>query len=247
MVSKHADGDRGSEREMPSPRRFGWKSGVGFYLAVQATSFGLGLLAKRAKGLSQPTPGDAVIGNEAYNDYYNSLRQPVFAPPDWAFAPVWTLNNALQIWGLLHVLNQDRDTPGRTAFLALQGGFWATFVSFNPLYFGLRSPILGAAVTQAGLALTLAIAAVAAYPMKDRRALASLGTLIPWLLLAAPTAAAIARWNRDDFFNAGPFADPPPGWIKGETWAAAEEAGLSIAAGNADRAPGSPEESASAA
>ncbi len=65
-----------------APRRYGWRAGLAFYLGVQATSFGLGLIAKRAKGQSQPRPGESLIGNEANNDYYNSLRQPVFAPPD---------------------------------------------------------------------------------------------------------------------------------------------------------------------
>lgn len=214
MIGQRAGVTSGQGIAAPERPRFGWKAGVGFYLAVQATSFGLAWVAKRANGLSRPKPAESLVGNAANNDYYNSLRQPVFAPPDWAFPPVWTLNNALQIWGLLHVLNQDRTTPGRTAFLALQGGFWATFVAFNPLYFGLRSPILGAAVTQAGLGFTVG-SAVAAARMQDRRALASLATVLPWLLLAAPVSAAIARWNRDDFFNAGPFAEPAPGWVKG--------------------------------
>lgn len=198
----------------PSSRRVGWRTGLGFYLGVQATSFALGAIAKRAKGLNDPKPGEALVGNDANNAYYNSLRQPVFAPPDWSFAPVWTLNNALQIWGLLHALNQDRTTPGRSAFLALQGAFWATFVAFNPLYFGLRSPILGAAVTQAGLGLVGASAGIAALRMKDGKALASLATVFPWLVIAAATSGAVAAWNRDDFFQAGPFAEPPPGWVK---------------------------------
>lgn len=197
-----------------APRRLGWRSGLGFYLGVQAASFALGAVAKRAKGLNDPKPGESLVGNEANNAYYNSLRQPVLVPPDWAFAPVWTLNNALQIWGLLHTLNRERGTPGRAAFLGLQGAFWATFVAFNPLYFGLRSPLLGTAVTQAGLGLTGASAAVAAVRMKDGKALASLATVLPWLAIAAATSGAIAAWNRDDFFQAGPFVEPPAGWVK---------------------------------
>ena len=191
----------------------GWKRGLLFYLGVQAASFGLGLVAKQAKGLSCPRPAESLVGNEANNSYYNSLRQPVYAPPDWLFAPVWTMNNALQIWGLLHVLNAPRGTPGRLAFLAFQGAFWGTFVAFNPLYFGLRSPILGAATTHAGTVLTIASAG-AALKMRDRKALASLATVLPWLILAGATSTSIALWNRDDLFNRGPFAEPPAGWAK---------------------------------
>jgi len=195
-------------------RRYGWRAGLAFYLGIQAASFGLGLIAKRAKGQSQPRPGESLIGNEANNDYYNSLRQPVFAPPDWSFAPVWTLNNALQIWGLLHVLNLPPETPGRSSFLTLQGAFWGTFVAFNPLYFGLRSPVLGAATTQAGLTLTAASAVVAAFEMKNRQALASLATVLPWLVIAGATSGAVALWNRDDLLDAGPFVEPAEGWVK---------------------------------
>lgn len=203
----------GNEATDGTPRRYGWKAGLAFYIGIQAASFGLGLIAKRAKGQSQPRPGESLVGNEANNAYYNSLRQPVFAPPDWSFAPVWTLNNALQIWGLLHVLNLPRDTPGRSTFLALQSAFWGTFVAFNPLYFGLRSPILGSATTQAGLLLTTA-SAVVALQMEDRRALASLATVLPWLVIAGATSGSVALWNRDDLFDAGPFAEPPEGWVK---------------------------------
>ena len=219
-----------SRNDRGPARRFGWRAGLAFYAGVQATSFGLGLLAKRAKGLTRPGPADSLVGNDAYNAYYNGLRQPVFAPPDRAFAPVWTVNNALQIWGLLHALNLPPETPGRTAFLRLQAGFWASFIAFNPLYFGLRSPVLGAAVTQTGLALTTASAGVAAAQMRDRKALLSLSTVWPWLLIAGATSTAMALWNRDDFLAAGPFVEPSPGWVKPGTGKEAADQSASLPA-----------------
>jgi translocator protein len=204
--------DGASGRARRQRRRWRWYHGVAFYAGVQAASFGLGLLAKAAKGKARPRLAESLVGNPASNDYYNALRRPVFAPPDWVFAPAWTLNNALQIWGVLHVLNRDPATPGRRAFLALQGGFWVSFTTFYGAYFGLRSPILGAIDTVVGLAFTLGSVCVAAFRMKDGRALASLATVTPWLLLASATSVAVARWNRDEFFAAGPFAEPPAGW-----------------------------------
>jgi tryptophan-rich sensory protein len=220
--------ERGSMVEATARRRWGWRHGVAFYVGVQAASLGLGLLAKAAKGRSRPRLAESLVGNPANNDYYNRLRQPVFAPPDWVFAPAWTLNNALQIWGLLRALNADPATPGRRTFLALQGGFWVAFTGFNAAYFGLRSPILGAVDTGVGLLATLGSVYVAAARMKDGRVLASLSTVTPWLLLAGATSAAVARWNRDDFIAAGPFAEPPAGWAKavvGDTPAADGEPG----------------------
>ncbi len=115
---------------------------------------------------------------------------------------------------MLHVLNLPRETPGRSSFLTLQWAFWGTFVAFNPLYFGLRSPVLGAAATQAGLAQTAASAVIAAFEMRDRQALASLATVLPWLVIAAATSGAVALWNRDDLLDAGPFMEPVEGWVK---------------------------------
>lgn len=144
------------------------------------------------------------------------MRQPVFAPPDWSFAPAWTLNNALAIRGLLRVLNMPEHKPGRDAFLRLQAAFWVTFVSFNPLYFGLRSPILGAVDTNVGLALTLASEYVALSELEDTQVALSQSTTLLWLALAAATATTVAAWNEDEFFDSRPLIEPSPlsSWMK---------------------------------
>lgn len=195
-------------------RRFGWPAGLAFYAGAQAATFGLTWLAKRNSGQERPAPDGPPIGRADDKAMYNALRQPVFAPPDWAFGPVWTLNNALQIWGLLHVLNLPPETPGRAAFLRLQAAFWATYVAFTPVFFGLRSPLLGSAITLASLATTTVSAGVAAGELRDRKALLSLATVWPWLVHASATSAAIALWNRDELLGIGPVADPPPRWAK---------------------------------
>ncbi len=50
--------------------------------------------------------------------------------------------------------------------------------------------------------------------LKDTKVALSLGTLVPWLLLAAPTATTVALWNRDKWYEAGPFLDAPSQWVK---------------------------------
>jgi tryptophan-rich sensory protein len=194
-------------------RRFGWPAGLAVYAAAQAATFGLTWLAKRKSGQNPTGPP---IGGADDKAMYNALRQPVFAPPDWAFGPAWTINNALQIWGLLHVLNLPPETPGRAAFLRWQAAFWATYVAFTPVFFGLRSPLLGTAVTVASLATTTASAGVAVVELRDRKALLSQATVWPWLVIAAGTAAAVALWNRDELLGIGPLADRPPGWEKNQ-------------------------------
>ncbi|MDQ3257628.1 MAG: tryptophan-rich sensory protein [Acidobacteriota bacterium] len=143
------------------------------------------------------------------------MKQPVFAPPDWSFAPAWTLNNALAIWGLLRVLNMPKQKSGRDAFISLQTAFWITFVAFNPLYFGLRSPVLGAIDTSLGLALTVA-SDVAVSRLKGTETALSQSTTLLWLLLAAATATTMAAWNEDEFCNFRPLVEPSPSsaWMK---------------------------------
>lgn len=205
MNSKHETNER---------RRWRWYHGVAFYAGVQALSFALGELVKRGGGENQPQLGESLVGNTANNEFYNRLVQPIFAPPDWSFAPVWTLNNALCIWGLLHALNLPKGTRGRASFIGLQGTVWACFTAFNALYFGLRSPINGAVNTNIGLAATLASMYVALFRLRDGRVALSQSTILPWLCVASATATAVAAWNRDEFYNAGPFVAPAPDWEK---------------------------------
>lgn len=100
-----------------------WYHGVLFYAGVQAASFGLGKLVQSVRRRSAPQIDEQIRGNDSYNEFYNNQKQPVFAPPDWSFAPAWTLNNGLAIYGLLRVLNMPKGERGRAEFLGLQAAF----------------------------------------------------------------------------------------------------------------------------
>jgi tryptophan-rich sensory protein len=195
-------------------RRWRWYHGALFYAGVQALTFGLGKIVQRRGGHTSPELGESIWGNTANNAFYNRLRQPVFAPPDWVFGPVWTTNNALCIWGLLRVLNMPKDTAGRIVFLTLQGLVWLCFSSFNALYFGLRSPINGAIDTNVGLAATIASMYIALFRLRDTLAALSQSTILPWLVLASATATTVALWNRDEFYGTDALIDPEPEWVR---------------------------------
>jgi tryptophan-rich sensory protein len=201
-------------QERNSSGKWRWYHGLLFFGVIQAFEFGLGKLAQVALGQNKPKVGASVVGNSANDEFYNSLKQPTFAPPDWSFAPVWTLNNALCIWGLLQVLNMPKERRGRNLFLTLQGVVWFCFTAFNGAYFGMRSPVNGAILTDIGLGATVASVYVALAQLKDGRTALSQSTILPWLLLAGPTATTVAAWNRDDFYNAGPFVEADPQWVK---------------------------------
>ena len=178
--------------------------GVLLYAGIQAATFGLDAIVRRARNNTQ----------EDAKKYYGQQKQPVFAPPAWAFAPAWTINNALCIYGLLRVLNMPEETAGRREFINLQVVSWADFILFSGASFGLRSNYNSAVLTNLYLALTLASLYVAIEKLKDEKTALSLSTLIIWLGIASPLSLTIVAWNGDEFYNAKPLAEPPPGWLK---------------------------------
>jgi tryptophan-rich sensory protein len=189
-------------------RQFRWWHGVAFFAGVQLAQ--LGLRKAAAKWVDSRAPQNGEDDRESYA----AMRLPVFAPPGWAFPVAWSINSACLLAGGLHVLNKDPETPGRTEFLAAQAVAWGLFATFDTAYFGLRSPINAALVTFAYSGATVVSLAAAQGKMKDCCTALSMATTVAWLALANPVAVAQAAWNRDPFWNTGPWLEPPPGWEK---------------------------------
>lgn len=135
--------------------------------------------------------------------YYEEMEQASFAPPGWAFAPVWAVNNVSQLWGNLWLLNSRENTSNRRVLLALQGASWFLFSTFNHVYFRKRSPILGFAWTAADWLLTITSVALSLRNGRKDVAL-SLGTRLAWLTLATPVTAHQAAKNPDGLFRYDP-------------------------------------------
>ena len=192
--------------EDQKPKRWRWYHGVLAYAATEAISYGLGKLAERSTG-NKTT-------REAQDPFYESLKQPVYAPPGLAFPVVWAVNNTARVSGLIRVLNKPAGTPGREAYLLLQGISLLNYASFNAAYFGLRSPTLGAVMTVTDLGLGVASGYVALKELKDPKVAASLGALIPWLILASAVSVPVALWNEDRFFSTTPRTEAPEAWVK---------------------------------
>lgn len=147
----------------------------------------VGTLANLASALPAGYNGD--------EDYYASLRTPPGSPPGWLFAPAWAINNVLTLWSNLRVANLPPHTPGRHVALASEGLTWALFASFSGLYFGLRSPRLGALVTVAGLATT--IHGVVTTARLDRAAAGALAPRLLWLGYASYVSVGTALRSPD--------------------------------------------------
>ncbi|MBC8044356.1 MAG: tryptophan-rich sensory protein [Rhizobacter sp.] len=140
-------------------------------------------------------------GEEAF---YNNFVLPKVAPPDWAFAPAWLFNNITSLYALWLIANLPTETPNRKLFLILEGAGWALFAVFSLLYFGLKSPILGAIDTVLGFFICLFSLAVS-YRISKKAALNILPRFL-WLVLATYVAVYVAVMNRDPLFGTGPFA-----------------------------------------
>jgi len=131
--------------------------------------------------------------------FYNSFRQPSVAPPDWAFAPVWLFLNVTSLIALHRVANSPARSTGRTAFLWTEGVAWVLFAAFTTLYFLLRSPVLGAIDTAAGLAA--GVVSVVCVARLDRLSAVFILLRVLWLVLATYVSAYMALHNPDPFLG----------------------------------------------
>jgi translocator protein len=87
----------------------------------------------------------------------------------------------------------------RQIFLILEGVGWVLFTIFTTLYFLMRSPILGAVDTVAGLSIGLG--SLACCVGIDRRAAFLILLRVLWLCIASYVSVYIALYNGDEFFR----------------------------------------------
>jgi tryptophan-rich sensory protein len=210
-MSRATNAIQPTEQVTVTPPRWRWYHAVTFYVVVQVLTFGLSGLVSLARGSRGQSLREVTFGDVSY---FERLKQVKITPPSWAFGPAWLVNNVSVIWGTWQVLNKSQQTPGRTAFLALQGVSWVDFVLFNAAYFSLRSPLNALVLTIVMFLLTIVSGMVAIFQLKDTKVALSLATLFLWLIVALTAALFQALWNYDDFYQVGPFAEPKAGLVK---------------------------------
>jgi translocator protein len=115
--------------------------------------------ARLAAAAILPILGASILGQIAtypnLAPWYATLHKPAFNPPNWIFAPVWTVLYALMavaVWRILAVRVGAR--PRRKALAAFFAQL-ALNAAWSWLFFGLHSPVLGLVdiVPQLGLIL----------------------------------------------------------------------------------------------
>lgn len=162
------------------PPRFRWWHGLAIFTAANAISV-------------------IPAGLQGDFDFYNDFKRPKIAPPDWLFAPMWLCLNVASLIALARVANHPQQSPDQQQVYVLEGSAWVLFAAFNSLYFGLKSPVLGAADTAAGLAVGLG--SLAACARVDRQAALLILPRVLWLVLATYVSVWVARNNPDPFLD----------------------------------------------
>lgn len=125
--------------------------------------------------------------------WYATLARPSFSPPNWVFAPVWTVLFTMMAVAAWRVLSLPRGTPGRRTALRVFHAHLLVNLGWSVAFFGLRSP---------GLALVVIAALFAAilltmdrFRRLDRTAAWLLVPYAAWVAFAAVLNGAIVRLN----------------------------------------------------
>ena len=134
--------------------------------------------------------GGLAIGYLARPDaWYAGLRKPAFNPPDWVFAPVWTI---LYVLIAIAGARVYAATGGGTAMLVWIAALLLNFL-WSPVFFGLRRPALALAIV-AGLLVAIVAFIVLSWPVDLTAALLFLPYAV-WVGFATTLNAAVVRLN----------------------------------------------------
>jgi benzodiazapine receptor len=122
-------------------------------------------------------------------EWYASLNKPWFTPPNWVFAPVWTvLYIVIAIAGWRCWVREKNSTAMKLWFVQMALNFL-----WSPVFFGARQPGLALVVVVAGLMAVLAFIAVAWN--RDRLAALLFLPYAAWTVLATALTAGIVMMN----------------------------------------------------
>jgi benzodiazapine receptor len=126
--------------------------------------------------------------------WYVHLAKPGFTPPNWLFAPVWTLLYVMMAYAVWRVLSLPADTPDRRGAVTVFFVQLALNALWSWAFFAAHSPIAGLAVI---LALIVALAAtIRRFWALDAVAGALLVPYLAWVGYATALNGAVWYLNR---------------------------------------------------
>ncbi len=125
--------------------------------------------------------------------WYSSLGKPAFNPPNWIFAPVWTILYALMAFAVWRILRLFQTSAARRSALILFFVQLALNAAWSWMFFGANSPLLG--IINIIPQLLVILAAVVAFHRLDKVAAWCLVPLAAWVAFASVLNIAIWRLN----------------------------------------------------
>lgn len=141
-------------------------------------------LAMAVLGVEIVGAAGAIFTAQGLGTWYEGLQQPLLAPPNWVFGPVWTALFALLGVSLWLVWRRADSSP-RAVRIALVV-FAVHFVwnlGWSAVFFGQRDIAGGLAVI--GVLWLLILATMRAFDRVDRRAALLLVPYLLWVTFAA--------------------------------------------------------------
>lgn len=126
--------------------------------------------------------------------WYAGLAKPLFNPPNWIFAPVWTALFALMALAAFRILRIPVGVPGRRRALLVYHLQLLLNIGWSFAFFGANSPLAGLMVILPLLVLILAT--ISAFKPLDRLAANLLWPYLAWVSFATLLNAAIWWLNR---------------------------------------------------
>lgn len=156
------------------PRRHGWLVLGGFLLLCLAVGYVGGRVTAPAVA-----------------SWYPALVKPSFNPPDWIFAPIWTVLYVLMGIAAWRVWRMP--PPGRRRALGLFLVQLALNLGWSLVFFGLQA--VGAALIEIGVLFSLIIATMIAFWRLDRWAGLLFLPYAVWVGFAAILNFTIWRLN----------------------------------------------------
>lgn len=127
--------------------------------------------------------------------WYAGLAKPPFNPPNWLFAPVWTMLFALMALAAFRVWRLPSATPGRGQTLLAYHVQLALNMLWSCVFFGLNSPAGGLVVI--ALLLVAMIWTMRCFAaLGDRLSVALFVPYLAWVSFATLLNASIWWLNR---------------------------------------------------
>ncbi|GIG24263.1 TspO/MBR family protein [Cellulomonas denverensis] len=136
--------------------------------------------------------GGSIASTSGVHGWYADAAKPDWIPPNWVFAPVWTVLYVLMAVAAWWVW---RDVPGRAARLplVLYGVQLALNAAWTPVFFG--AELLGPGLVIILLLEVALVATIVAFHRVHPRAAWLLGPYLAWALYATTLNAAVAALN----------------------------------------------------